>query len=82
LFGCTGNGHRWEKFFIRLGFRKDEPQQVQRDQPAQAFHYQPTPSTEPLKVTVETSARDICGFWVGVVSMITGIAAVIIAVVH
>jgi hypothetical protein len=82
LFGCTGNGHWWEKFCIRLGFRKDEPQQAQRGQPAQDFHYQPAPSTQPLKVTVESSARDICGFWVGVVSMITGIAAVIITVVN
>ena len=84
LFGCTGNGHWWEKFYIRLGFRKDEPQQVRRRQPAstQAFLYQPTPQTHPLRVAVESSARDICGFWVGVVSMITGIAAVVIAVVH
>ena len=44
--------------------------------------YQPTPQTQPLRVTVETSARDICGFWVGVVSMITGIAAVVIAVLY
>jgi hypothetical protein len=84
LFGCTGNGHWSEKFFIRLGLRKDEPQQVQRRQPAsaQAFLYQPTPQTQPLRVTVETSARDICGFWVGVVSMIATVITVIAIFVH
>jgi hypothetical protein len=84
LFGCTGNGHWLEKFFIRLGFRKDELQQVQRRQPddVQVLMYQPTPQAQPLRVAVENNARDICGFWVGVVSMITGIAAVVIAVVH
>lgn len=87
LFGCTGNGHWLEKFFITLGFRKNEQQQVQqvqRHQPSsvQVLMYQPTPQTQPLKVTVENGFRDICGFWVGVVSMIAGIAAVVIAVVH
>jgi hypothetical protein len=84
LFGCTGNGHWLEKFFIRLGFRRNEPQQVQRRRPdsVQVFMYQSPSRTEPLKVSVETSARDICGFWVGVVSMVAAIVSVVITVTH
>lgn len=87
LFGCYGNGHWLEKFFIRLGFRKSEPQQIQRVPRRQAddvqvLTYQPTPQTEPLRVAVETSARDIWGFWVGVVSMIATVVTVISIFAH
>jgi hypothetical protein len=46
LFGCTGNGHWLTKFLIRLGFRKNELQQIQRrHQPdgARVVMYQPAP---------------------------------------
>jgi hypothetical protein len=87
LFGCTGNGHWLEKFSIRLGFRKNEPQQVQqtqRRQPdnVQVLMYQPTSQTQPLRVTVETSARDTWGFWVGVVSMIATVITVVSIFAH
>jgi hypothetical protein len=84
LFGCTGNGHWLEKFIIRLGIRKSEPPKVQRGQPdsVQVLMYQPTSQTQPLKVTVESSTRDICGFWVGVVSMIATVITVVSIFAH
>lgn len=84
LFGCTGNGHWLTKLSTRLGFRKDEVQQVPRRQPdgVQVLMYQPAPQTQPLRVTVESSTRDTCGFWVGVVSMIATVITVVTIFVH
>jgi hypothetical protein len=84
LFGCTGNGHWLRKFLIRFGFRKNEQQVVNRRRPddVQVLMYQPPSHTEPLKVAVETSARDICGFWIGVVSMIAGVISAVTIFVH
>jgi hypothetical protein len=84
LFGCTGNGHWLAKFSSRLGFRKDEAQPVQQRQPdgVQVLMYQPAPQTQPLRVTVESSTRDTCGFWVGVVSMVATVITVISIFVH
>jgi len=82
LFGCTGYGHWLEKFLVRLGFQKESPQQVQRRQPegAQAFTYQPATQSQPIRVTVQDSARTICGFWFGLISVVVAVAQTIIAV--
>ncbi len=84
LFGCTGNGHWLAKFSSRLGFHKDEMQPVQPRQPdsVQVFMYQPSAQTDPLRVKVEGSARDTCGFWVGVISMIATVITVVTIFVH
>jgi len=84
LFGCTGYGHWLEKFLIRLGFRKNELRQVPQRQPdsGQVFMHQPASQAQPIRVTVEDSARSVFAFWIALISAIAGIIQVIVIFAH
>ena len=83
LFGCRGYGHWKEKFLIRIRLWHGEMKPVQPREPAaaQAFMYQPVPQSQPMKVIVEDTARSKCGFWIALISMVTGVGQVVIAIV-
>jgi hypothetical protein len=82
LFGCNRTAGHWlGKFRVRLGMQRDEVKQAKRRQATgnYAVMYQVAPEPQPMKVTVEDNGLGICGFWVSVVSAVTGIIQVVIA---
>lgn len=85
LFGCSGHGHWTRKFLILIGLDRGEVKPVGRPRASEgtvAFN-QPVPQSKPVKVmVVEEGALAKCGFWVGLVSGIVGLAQAIISLVH
>jgi hypothetical protein len=85
LFGCRkAAGHWSEKFLVRFRFKHDEIKPIESRKTAantEVFN-QLVPQQKPVKVEVEENALAKCGFWIGFVSGIVGIAQVIIAIVH
>jgi len=85
LFGCTRvTGHWTGKFLVRLGFRRGEATPVARRRSSgnTAVFNQPAVQSKPMKVEVEESALAKCGFWIGLVSGIVGLAEAIVSLVH
>lgn len=83
LFGCNRTAGHWlNKFLVRLGLRRNAMKEAERRQSTggYAVMYHVTTESQPIKVTVEDNGLGLCGFWIGVVSAITGIVQVIIAI--
>jgi hypothetical protein len=79
LFGCNAYNHFWTKFFVRLGLQKDAQRTVERHQSTggDAMANRPASDGRPIAVTITENRRDICGFWIGVISAAAGVIQVI-----
>ena len=85
LFGCFRTPRHWhEKFAARLQLPHKEVKPVERRQStgSYALNYQPTRQRQDIKVTIEDGRLGVCGFWVGVVSMIAAVIPVIVYFAH
>jgi hypothetical protein len=67
---------------VRLGLKRDYTKEVERRQPSggSVSMQQAAAESKPIKVTVEDNGLGLCGFWVGVISAVTGIIQVVIAI--
>ena len=84
LLGCSqGAGHWSGKFRARLGLQGDTEKPVgeKRSESSHEAMYHPTEHSQPIRVKVEDSKLSICASWAGVLSAITGIAAIIVPIV-
>jgi hypothetical protein len=84
LFGCNKVAGHWSgKFLVRLGLKRGEAKPVERRQQAatSVAMYQPTPQSNPIRVTVEDNALGVCGAWAGIVSAIAGLVQVVVAII-
>ena len=80
LFGCGKTPGHWRyKFLYRLGLNREviKPLEPPRRNGNYAVMHQDTPQTPPIRVTVEDSGLSVCGFWVGVVSMVAAVIQVV-----
>jgi hypothetical protein len=79
-----GHGHWTRKFLVQLGLGRGEAKPVERRQPkgSTVVLNQPVPQSKPIRVTVEDSTLQKCGFWVGFISGIVGLTQAIISLVH
>lgn len=85
LFGCTKVAGHWTgKFGARLRIHRGEAKPVarRRSSGSTVLLNQPVPQSKPIKVEVEEGVLAKCGFWVGLVSGIVGLAQAIFSLVH
>lgn len=82
LFGCNRFGHFWDKFRARIGLNRETIDEVARGRAADGVvSLMPAaPEPKPVRVTVENDAMGIWGFWIGVISAVTGITQIVIAI--
>jgi hypothetical protein len=82
LFGCWRASHHLEKFLVRVRLERAITQSAQREVAARssASTLEMPAEASAIKVSVENDAMSILGFWVGLLSAVTGIAQVVIAV--
>jgi hypothetical protein len=81
LFGCSGAaGHRFGKFFARVGLRRQPPSShaAARQRAATGRQWAATDAL-PIVVTVAGGGMGICAFWFGLISTATGVASVALA---
>jgi hypothetical protein len=77
LFGCSNAaGHRFGKFRARLGIGKDISELAPVGKRT-AVMYQPAPSPQTMKITIEDSAFSKCGIWATLVATVATIVGVI-----
>lgn len=84
LFGCSKTAGHWlGKFLVRLGLKRNTAKEAaERRQPTGSYAAMQhvAPESQPIRVTVEDNSLGLCGFWVGVVSALTGIIQIIISI--
>lgn len=81
LFGCNRFGHFWDKFRVRIGLNREAVHEIAHSGATNSVvSLMPAVSEQkPVRVTVENDAMGIWGFWIGVISAVTGIMQVVIA---
>jgi hypothetical protein len=81
LFGCSTVGHKFGKFYARLGFHQDieEPVRSRQQNRNYGAFYQEGLGAAPVRVVVEDNGLGVCAFWVGVVSAVAGVVQVVTA---
>jgi len=70
VFGCRQTSHFWDKFFARIRLDREALNYAQPSGPPTDNDAEPSsqsePAQQPIKVRIEESACDKCGFWLGV----------------